>query len=196
MGNHRYRRSTIRLALISGIGVALTGAATPATAMTPVTGTAAPAASRVPEPGRTDPDLAALRRIWERQAEAWARGDGNAYAMNYTPDADLVNIKGEHLHSRPVIATQIQRYFNNQLKNTHLLRLEEKVRLISPTMAIIVRKDCVLYGAEKSCRPDTLSLNTSVAVKHLGKWMITSFHNTLVMPQDDQRPPFRSSSTS
>ncbi|GAA3824536.1 hypothetical protein GCM10022226_51540 [Sphaerisporangium flaviroseum] len=176
--------------------MALIGAATPATSMTPVTGTAAPVGSPVPESGRTDPDLTALRHIWERQAEAWARGDGNAYAMNYTPDADLVNIKGEHLHSRPVIATQIQRYFNNQLKNTHLLRLEEKVRLISPTMAIIVRKDCVLYGAEKSCRPDTLSLNTSVAVKHLGKWMITSFHNTLVMPQDDQRPPFRISSTS
>jgi uncharacterized protein (TIGR02246 family) len=196
MGNHRYRRSTIRLALISGLGMALISAATPTAALTPAADTAVPVGSQMPGAGHTDPDLVALRHIWERQAEAWARGDGNAYAMNYTPDADLVNIKGEHLHTRPVIASQIQRYFNNQLKNTHLLRMEEKVRLLSPTMAIIVRKDCVLYGAEKSCRPDTLSVNTSVAVKRLGRWMITSFHNTLVMPQHEQRPPFRRSSTS
>ncbi|RCG27297.1 SgcJ/EcaC family oxidoreductase [Sphaerisporangium album] len=187
MDIRRYTRRTVHLAVVGGLGAALL------TGPRPVGATSADnpaAASRTPATA-ADSDLVALRRIWERQAEAWARGDGAAYARIYTADADLVNIKGEHLRNRPVIAARLQFYFNNDLKNTHILRLDERVRLVSPTMAIIVRKDCVLYGAERSCRPDTLSINTSVAVKDAGQWLITSFHNTLVQPHDQTRRPFR-----
>jgi uncharacterized protein (TIGR02246 family) len=191
MGIHRHRRGTIRLALISGLGMALISAVTPALA--PAADAAAPLGSRMAAAYRTDPELVAVSRIWEQMARAWARGDGNAYAANYTPDADLINIKGEHIHTRNAIAARIQHYFDTQLKHTRLLRLEEKVRFMSPTMAVIVRKDCVLYGTQTACRPDTLSINTSVAVKRLGRWLIESFHNTLVRPESDPQPPFRSS---
>ncbi|MEU8271407.1 SgcJ/EcaC family oxidoreductase [Sphaerisporangium sp. NPDC049002] len=171
--------------------MALTGAATPPDVTTPTVGAAAPAVSQVPRKDHADTDLTALRRIWEQQADAWARGDAGAYARIYTTDADLINIRGEHLHSRDSIATKIQYYFNNQLKNTHILRMEEEVRFLSPTTALILRKDCVLYGAETACRPDTRSINTSLAVKHAGRWMVTSFHNTLMRQQSAPLPSFR-----
>ncbi len=171
-------------------------AVTPAAALTPaggVTGTGqatAPAGGPEPRAGRSDPDLIAMGEIWKRQAAAWARGDANAYASMYTPDADLINIRGEHLHGRTVIAARIQHYFNNQLKNTRILRLAEQIRRVSPTMAIIIRKDCVLYGAETTCSPVTLSINSSIVVKRQGKWLIESFHNTLVHPEDGRQRPF------
>jgi uncharacterized protein (TIGR02246 family) len=177
MGIHRCKRITIRLALIGALGMALTSAATSAV------GAAAPVVSQIPRAGHTDPDLTALRRIWERQADAWSHGDANAYAGTYATDADLTNIKGQHLHTRRIIAATIQHYFDNQLKNTRLLRMEEEVRFVSPTMAIILRKDCVLYAAETACRRDNHSINTSIAVKSYGQWMIMSFHNTLVRQQ-------------
>ncbi|WP_248959024.1 SgcJ/EcaC family oxidoreductase [Sphaerisporangium perillae] len=180
MGMQRQLRRTIGLTLITGLGMALIGAATPMASIAPAADAVAPGGSRTPWADHAESDLAALRHIWEREAVAWARGDAAAYAAAYTRDADLVNIRGEHLRTRDGIASRIQYYFDNQLKKTRLLRLEERVRFVSPTMAIIVRKDCVLYGTETACRPDTLSLNTSVAVKHDGRWMITSFHNTLV----------------
>ncbi|MEU9885122.1 SgcJ/EcaC family oxidoreductase [Sphaerisporangium sp. NPDC051011] len=188
MDIRRYTRRTIRLAVVGGLGAALMTGPRPVGASTPSDTTTA--AARTPATA-ADSDLAALRHIWERQAEAWARGDALAYSSIYTPDADLVNIKGEHLHNRHVIAARIQHYFSGDLKNTHILRIDERVRLISPTMAIIVRKDCVLYGAEKACRPDNLSINTSVAVKDAGQWLITSFHNTLVQALDQAHRPFR-----
>lgn len=191
MDIHRCKVRSIRLALIGGLGMALIGAATPREATTPAVDAAAPAVSGVPRKDQTDTDRAALRRIWEQQADAWARGDAGAYARSYTTDADLINIRGEHFHTRDSIATRIQYYFNNHLKNTHILRMEEEVRFVSPTMAIILRKDCVLYGAEKACRPDTRSINTSLAVKYSGRWMVTSFHNTLMRQQNAPLPSFR-----
>ncbi|MEV7969391.1 SgcJ/EcaC family oxidoreductase [Sphaerisporangium sp. NPDC088356] len=191
MDIHRCKVRSIRLALLGGLAMALTGAAAPPDAVTPAADAAAPARSGIQGKDHTDTDLTALRRIWEQQADAWARGDAGAYARSYTTDADLINIRGEHLHSRDTIATRIQHYFNNQLKNTHILRMVEEVRFVSPTMAIILREDCVLYGAETACRPDTRSINTSLAVKHSGRWMVTSFHNTLMRRQDAPFPSFR-----
>ncbi|MFC4585814.1 SgcJ/EcaC family oxidoreductase [Sphaerisporangium corydalis] len=182
MGIHRNGRTAVHLALISGFGMALTGAAIPAAYSAPVTTMAADNRPAIPASHQHDSDLAAFEKIRLQQESAWARGDGVAYAAIYSPEADLVNITGEHLHSRRTIATKLQEYFNKQLKKTRLLKLEETVRFIAPTMAVIVRKGCVLYGAEKVCRPDTLSINTSVAVKDAGQWTITSFQNTLVRP--------------
>ncbi|GGK95678.1 hypothetical protein Sme01_31080 [Sphaerisporangium melleum] len=163
--------------LVAGVGAALFCAVPPAVAVTP--------------DAPPDGDLAALGDIWRRQAAAWSKGDAAAYAAIYSPDADLVNIRGEHLHGRGAIASRIQHYFANDLKQTRILRLDEKIRLVSPAMAIIVRKDCVLYGAEPACRPANLSVNSSVMVKRYGQWQIESFHNTLVEQGEERRRPFR-----
>ncbi|MDH2428257.1 SgcJ/EcaC family oxidoreductase [Sphaerisporangium sp. TRM90804] len=175
MGIHRHGRKSIGIALMSGLGIALTGAA-----VTPATSGATPAVTGA---AHNESDLAAFTKMRQHQEAAWARGDGKAYASIYSPDADLVNILGEHLHGRATIATKLQQYFNTQLKNTRLLEMDDKVRFITPTMAVIVRKSCVLYNQEKACRPDALSINTNVAVKQAGQWMITSFQNTLIRPR-------------
>ncbi|MFC4530510.1 SgcJ/EcaC family oxidoreductase [Sphaerisporangium dianthi] len=193
MGIHRHGRTTIRLALAAGLGIASIGAA-PASGATTASGSASAAGTRAPvfAAGRAHAaDLAVFTRMRREQARAWERGDSRAYAAAYAPDGDLVNILGEHMHGRQGIAKAIQRHFDRSLKNTRLLELEEHVRFVSPTTAVIVRKGCVLYGGEKACRPDTVSINTSVAVKYAREWLITSFQNTLVHPggQPPVKPP-------
>jgi uncharacterized protein (TIGR02246 family) len=186
MGIRRHGRKAICLAIAGGLGLVVSGtAATPATAAPVTTKASTPDDDvRFAPPFWYSPaDLVAFARIRQQQETAWARGDAKSYAAIYTPDADLVNIMGEHLHGRPTIATKLQQYFNTQLKNTRLLEMDEKVRFVSPTMAIIVRKSCVLYNKEKACRPDALSINTNVAVKSSGHWQIASFQNTLIRPR-------------
>ncbi|MEO3811795.1 SgcJ/EcaC family oxidoreductase [Sphaerisporangium sp. B11E5] len=185
MGIRRHGRKAIFLMIAGGLGLAVHS-----TAAVPAVAAAITAKASTPDDDirfaplwYTPADLAAFARIRQQQESAWARGDAKGYAAIYTPDADLVNIMGEHLHSRQTIATKLQQYFNTQLKNTRLLEMDEKVRFVSPTMAIIVRKSCVLYNKEKACRPDTLSINTNVAVKSSGQWQIASFQNTLIRPR-------------
>ncbi|MEV6984406.1 SgcJ/EcaC family oxidoreductase [Sphaerisporangium sp. NPDC051017] len=180
MGIHTYARGPIRLVLMGGLGLALTGAVTPAQAATG-DGRAAPALSPM-MPGTTDPDLTALAQLWHRQAEAWARGDGHAYGATYTPDADFVNVTGEHIHTGREIGVRFQRYLGAQLKDSRIITLEEKVQMLSPTLAYIIRKGCVFFRKETSCHPNTTSWNTSLVVKTGGQWLVRSFHNTLVKP--------------
>ncbi|MFC6079935.1 SgcJ/EcaC family oxidoreductase [Sphaerisporangium aureirubrum] len=196
MGIRRHGRNAISLVIAGGLGLAVPGTgglAVPGSEGLAVPGTAAAASITTSTPHddvhfaspawHNPTDLVAFARIRQQQETAWARGDAKGYAAIYTPDADLVNILGEHLHSRQTITTKLQQYFNTQLKNTRLLEMDEKIRFVSPTMAIIVRKSCVLYNKEKACRPDTLSINTNVAVKSSGQWQIASFQNTLIRPR-------------
>ena len=114
MDIYRYGRKSAQLMLIGGLGVALTGAATPAAGTSPDIGPAvAPAAGTTSETARTggsEADLAAFERIRREQEGAWARGDAAAYAAKYAPEADLINITGEHLHGRNLIATRMKNY--------------------------------------------------------------------------------------
>jgi uncharacterized protein (TIGR02246 family) len=174
MGIHRHASRTISLALAGVLGMALSAAATPTASMTPII------QARTAEASQTDSDLAALGRLWQEQARTWAQGDGKAYAATYTADADFVNVTGEHLRTRQEIGEKFQRYLGAQLKNSRIHTLEERIHLLSPTVALIIRKGCVFFGSEKTCRRNTLSYNTSIVVKVSGQWLVRSFHNTLV----------------
>jgi uncharacterized protein (TIGR02246 family) len=188
MGIHRYARGATRLAVMGGLGMALSGAAMPTAAVAPIGGAlSAPSHSWSAGADRTDPDLAALDRLWHKQADAWAKGDGIAYGATYTRDADFVNVTGEHLRGSREIGTAFQGYLGAQLKNTRIHTLEEKIQLLSPSLAFIIRKGCVFSGTEKVCRPNTLSMNTSIAVKDSGRWLVRSFHNTLIAGWVQQR---------
>ncbi|WP_424533295.1 SgcJ/EcaC family oxidoreductase [Sphaerisporangium viridialbum] len=179
MGIHRYARRTIGLALAGGLGLALSAAVTPTGTTTPAShARSAPAGSRPAVP--YDTELAALARLWQQQADAWARGNGKAYAATYTADADFVNVTGDHLRTRDEIGTKFQRYLGNQLKNSRIHTVEEKIHLLNPSTAFIIRKGCVFFGSERTCHPNTLSWNTSIVVKQSGQWLVRSFHNTLV----------------
>ncbi|WP_344945271.1 SgcJ/EcaC family oxidoreductase [Sphaerisporangium flaviroseum] len=195
MGIHRFARGAACLAVMGGLGMALGGAAMPAAGVAPTGGAlSAPSGSRSAGTDRADTDLAALAQLWNRQADAWAKGDGNAYGATYTKDADFVNVTGEHLRGGPEIAVAFQGYLNAQLKNTRIHTLEEKIQLLSPTLAFIVRKGCVFSDTAKVCRPNTLSMNTSIVVKDSGRWLVRSFHNTLIAGWVEQRAAKKSAS--
>ncbi|MEU7589499.1 SgcJ/EcaC family oxidoreductase [Micromonospora sp. NPDC049230] len=156
------------------VGAMVVGSMTPAIASTPV-------ADRDAAAARPD-DLAALGRLRERQEDAWARGDGAAYAAIHTPDADVVTFNGEHLRTRAGIEAGMQHYFDVYLRGTRISTLTEQVRRPEPDLAVIVRTGCVLWPGEIACSEEALSINTSIAVKRHGTWWYTSFQNTRIRP--------------
>ncbi|GIG87955.1 SgcJ/EcaC family oxidoreductase [Plantactinospora endophytica] len=166
----RYRRLVFAMV----VGAAVVGGMTPAVAATPPAGRDA-AASR-------QHDLAALDRLQERQEDAWARGDGAAYAAIHTPDADVVTFNGDHLRTRAGIEAGMQSYFDMYLRGTRLSTLTEQVRFPEPDLAVIVRTGCVLWPGETTCSEEALSVNTNIAVKRHGTWWYTSFQNTRIRP--------------
>jgi uncharacterized protein (TIGR02246 family) len=133
-------------------------------------------------------DRAAIRQLRHRQEDAWARGDGKAYASIYEKDADLINFFGEHLHGRETIAATMQGYFDSVLSGTRLLQLDEKLRFVSPDLAVVLRTSCVLPADERTCPDDSIFVNSNIAVRHDGEWLITSFQNTLIQSMPEGGP--------
>ncbi|MFL6125102.1 SgcJ/EcaC family oxidoreductase [Actinophytocola sp.] len=127
-------------------------------------------------------DQAAFTQLRQRQEDAWARGDGTAWAATFTQDGDMVTFNGDYLHGRDDIAARMQHYFDTYLQGTRLLMLTEHVRYTEPDTAIIVRTGCVLWDAQTTCTDEALSVNTNVLIKRHGRWLQTSFQNTRIRP--------------
>jgi uncharacterized protein (TIGR02246 family) len=167
MRGQRLRRTAL------AVLVAATAALTSTTAVS-----AAPADSRTHGGG----DQAAFNQLRQRQEDAWARGDGTAWAATFTQDGDMVTFNGDYLHGRDGITARMQHYFDTYLQGTRLLMLTEHVRYTEPDTAVIVRTGCVLWADQTTCTDEALSVNTNVLVKRHGRWLQTSFQNTRIRP--------------
>ncbi|MFF5260372.1 SgcJ/EcaC family oxidoreductase [Actinomadura viridis] len=128
--------------------------------------------------GTTSDALKEFERLKRRQADAWARHDGAAFAATFTPNADVVTFNGDHLRTRQGIAVGMQRYFDEFISDNTIRYLGEHVRFAGPGLAIIVRTTCLVESGEKDCRDDSLSTNTNVMTRHQGRWLQESFQNT------------------
>jgi uncharacterized protein (TIGR02246 family) len=126
-------------------------------------------------------DEAAVADLERRQVDAWGR-DGAAFAATFTEDADFVDVVGGHLRGRKAIAESLQAGFDTFMAGTRLSEPRQRtVRFPAPDVAVVVTSgNCVLRDGESSCRPEDLSIQTRVAVKRDGRWLLTAFQNNRI----------------
>ena len=115
-------------------------------------------------------DETAIRSMLTRLYDAWARGDGAAYAACFTERADYITFNGMHLRSRAENEELHGTLFRSVLKGTKLSAEIESIDLLSSGIALV---HTVGSGRKKS-------LQTYVLVKSGANWLIRSFQNTRV----------------
>ncbi|WP_223166324.1 SgcJ/EcaC family oxidoreductase [Nonomuraea sp. SYSU D8015] len=143
-------------------------------------GAAEPTAGKESTMGQ-DADAQALGTLEQRQADAWDRGDGDAFAATFTEDADFIAVNGEHIRTRAKIAESMRAGLSTFMKGTRLRLGEERhVRFLSADTAIMITGNCVIRPGEDECRPEARSMQTRVAVKRDGAWLFTAFQNTRI----------------
>ncbi|GAA2399376.1 hypothetical protein GCM10010191_02920 [Actinomadura vinacea] len=138
--------------------------------------------ARNEERGATHDPQKEFDRLRQRQADAWARKDGAAFAATFTPNGDMVTFNGDHLRTRRGIAVGMQRYFDEYITDSSIRYLSERVRFAGPGLAIIVRTTCLVNAGQNDCRNGSLSANTNVLTWRQGRWLQDSFQNTRVDP--------------
>ncbi|SEG86570.1 conserved hypothetical protein [Thermomonospora echinospora] len=168
---------TKRAAVLGATVVVLGGLMVP-TAL-PAVGRSAPTQNAH---GATHDALKEFERLRQRQADAWARQDGAAFAATFTLNGDVVTFNGDHLRTRQGIAVGMQYYFDKYIPDNTIRYLDEHVRFAGPRLAIIVRTTCLVDAGQSDCRDDSLSTNTNVMTRHQGRWLQESFQNTRVDP--------------
>ncbi len=117
-------------------------------------------------------DENAIRSLLARLYDAWARGDGEAYAACFAEDSDYITFNGMHLRGRAENAKLHGALFRRVLKGTTLSAEIESLKLLSCCVALV---HTAAIGRKKS-------FQSYVLVKSGSEWLIRSFQNTRVQP--------------
>ncbi len=132
---------------------------------------------------RRDPaDERAVRELFEKLLEDWARGDGEAYGSRFTEDADYVAFDGTRTKGREKISSSHQRLFDKFMKGTRLTGRIEGMEFPVPGVALVHATGGTLMRGKSEPSPERDSIQTLVAVKREEGWRFAAFHNTRVRP--------------
>ena len=118
---------------------------------------------------------AAVSAVIDSLAEAWNRGDADAYGAHFTEDATYVTFVGTRYQGRQDIADSHQALFAKFLKGTKLAHEVLDVRFLGADVAVLTSRGDTVKGE----RPRKLSkVQTYTLVRRDGRWLVAAFHNT------------------
>lgn len=131
--------------------------------------------------GITSADEATVRNLFGQLLDAWGRGDGHAYGVLFTGDADYVAFDGSNRRGTQAIADEHQRLFDTWLKGTRLVGQVDSLRFLSPEVVLVHATGGTIFPGQKDSRGRRPSIQTLVAVKRDDTWRFTAFHNTRIV---------------
>ena len=137
--------------------------------------------------GAESPEETSIHEILRAQTEAWNRGDGIAWAKEFTDDADLVDIRGDALHGRSDIGARVSASLQSRMKGSRLSVSIRLFTLLTPDVAL-VETDYEISGIQ-STLPGVATakgvLRTRmkyVTVRRHKHWFFIAAQNTAVLP--------------
>src|SRR6187455_758904 len=106
--------------------------------------------------------------------EAWNAADGAGFARAFAEDADFVNIRGEHLRTRDVIAKGHQAIFNTIYAGSVVRYQVTRVRAIASAV-LVAHVTATLKAPTGPLAGEHSSLFTLVLVQDGNAWRIAAF---------------------
>lgn len=122
-----------------------------------------------------------IHALLQAQIDAWAAGDGFAFAATFTEDAVFVSVFGEYLQGRHAIAPTVQEGLNGFMKGTRMPKPEIlSLRTPAPATAVLTTRAGRPAPPDTTPDPSEKSIQTRVAVRSNGGWLFSSFQNTRI----------------
>ena len=120
-----------------------------------------------------------VSEIVSKLENAWNAADGAAFAQPFAEDADFVNIRADHFHTRAVIAQGHQGIFDTIYKGSVVRYQLVSVREISPKV-LLAHVKATLRVPTGPMAGEMDALYSLVLVQNGNDWHIAAFQNTLV----------------
>ena len=120
-----------------------------------------------------------VSEIVSKLEKAWNAADGAGFAQPFAEDADFVNIRADHFHTRAVIAQGHQGIFDTIYKGSVVRYRLVSVREISPKV-LLAHVKATLKVPTGPMAGEMDALYSLVLVQKGNDWQIAAFHNTLV----------------
>jgi uncharacterized protein (TIGR02246 family) len=125
-----------------------------------------------------NPDLRdEVGRIVAKLEAAWNRADAAAFASEFAPDADFVNIRGDYASGRDAIAQGHAHILSTFYAGSTIRYSITHLRQLSPGV-VIAHLDAQLRVPSGPAAGDVTALPSLVLVLDGDAWQIAAFHNT------------------
>jgi uncharacterized protein (TIGR02246 family) len=138
------------------------------------------ATTQVATPELAANDRAELEQVVAHLESSWNVWDGDAFAEPFAADADFVNIRGEHMRSRPAIAAGHDRIFRTIYAGSSVRMTLEAARLLRNEVAL-AHVDSLLLIPAGPMAGSLRARFSIVLTKGNAGWEIAAFHNTIQM---------------
>jgi uncharacterized protein (TIGR02246 family) len=129
-------------------------------------------------------DLAEIRSVAMRQADAWNRHDAKAYAALFTEDCDVVNIAGWWWRGSAEAERKLTEAFRFVFRDSRLTITDVDTRFIRPDVAVAHARWTMVGARTPPGMPEPREgIQTLVFTKQSGRWLIAAIQNTLSVPE-------------
>lgn len=129
-------------------------------------------------PSSRSADEYAIRALIQKCIDGWNKGSGEALAAQFADDADYVIVNGMHLKGRQQIASAHQQILDTVLKGSQLSINVKSLRFLEPDVALLHTVGRVTTPSDPTAAPQPENIQTLVATKRKGKWLLDAFHTT------------------
>jgi uncharacterized protein (TIGR02246 family) len=124
-------------------------------------------------------DHKAIDELFDKLSDAWACGDGEAYASLFIRDAVFVGVFGFRLNGREIIRQRHQEMFNGIFKFSRLdSMIGKQIQPLTPEVVLVNSDGDVYFPGETPQMVKASGLRTLTVVKVQGEWRIALFQNT------------------
>ena len=129
-------------------------------------------------------DEQAIRKVIIEMTEGFNRHDARASTRMYTPDADLITVRGERFRGTTEFEKGLASIFATRAREATHRTLNVSVRFVRPDVALahVTNELSGLIAPDGQRPPPHQELSLRVFVKEGGEWRVAAFHNTLVQP--------------
>jgi uncharacterized protein (TIGR02246 family) len=124
-------------------------------------------------------DDTAINGLLEKLGDAWARGDGQAYASLFLEDARFVGAPGFRLTGNKMIGEEHQEMFDGIFKFSRIDgKYDREMQALTPDVVLVHSYGNVFFPGESEKNAKSTGLTMICLLKRNGIWKIASFQNT------------------
>lgn len=118
-----------------------------------------------------------VSRLYFRVLETWNLRDAKQYAALFTENARLVGFDGSMMNGREEVETAIREVFDNHQTAAYVGKVRG-VDFPAPEVAVLQAVCGMVPPGQKDLNPAVNAIQSLVAVKRGGEWLVLLFQNT------------------
>jgi uncharacterized protein (TIGR02246 family) len=118
-----------------------------------------------------------VRNLYRNLLDQWGEQNASGFANLFAEEGNVVGFDGSIMNGRAEIESQLSAIFANNRTAAYIGKVRS-VRFITPDVAVLSAVAGMVPLGQTDLSPDVNTIQTLVASRHNGRWLIEAYQNT------------------